>query len=98
MLKLDRSPLEDQRQIWLTSIQALVLLLLGDAKADARQLLIWAMQPNAPYSALTRSYLATNVPRLADPASPHPWVEVEEPRRKIAALIAAHKDALAEVM
>jgi hypothetical protein len=56
------------------------------------------MQPDAPYSAMTYCYLKIWVPNLADPVTPHPRVDFDEPRQHIAELVEKHKDHLAQLI
>lgn len=79
LVGLDRSPLEEERSIWLSYLNALLIVCLRvpDLAAEARGLLIWAMQNDAPYSAMTRCYLAKKTPRLANPAQPHPEIQLQ---------------------
>ena len=59
LLGLDRSPLDQERAWWLLKIKILLLLMwrVPEASEEARLLLRWAVQPNAPYAAMTRAYL-----------------------------------------
>jgi hypothetical protein len=40
-----------------------------------KNILIWAMQPEAPYTAMTRGYLEEKTPKLALPAHPHAHID-----------------------
>ena len=80
LVGLNRSPLEDERSRWLTYINVLLLLwVASESLAEARELLIWSMQNDAPYAAMTRCYLREKAPRLAHPSPPHPHVDPKDP-------------------
>jgi len=100
LVGLDRSPLEDERAQWLMRINELLLLVccVPEASADARQLLIWAMQANAPYAAMTRCYLRQKTPRLANPETPYPPVTLRDPLERIANLVQQYVDQLWELV
>lgn len=98
LVGLDRSPLEDERALWLMKINLLLLLCrVPEASAEARELLIWAMQADAPYAAMTRCYLRQKTPRLADPQIPHAPVTLHDPLEQIVALVEQHVDELQEL-
>jgi uncharacterized protein (TIGR02646 family) len=99
LVGLDRSPLEDERAQWLMVVDALLLLLCCAPKAssEARQLLIWTMQADAPYSAMTRCYLRQKTPRLADPDTPHHPVTPGDPQERIAHLVEQYADQLRQL-
>ena len=96
LVGLDRPALEEQRQMWLLTIDCLLLLVLRaeDARVDARRLLIWAMQPDAPFSSMTRDYLSEKTPILANPPEPHPTVHLLDGTRVIGDLIQQHSFSL----
>jgi uncharacterized protein (TIGR02646 family) len=96
LVGLDRSPLEDHRALWLMKINLLLLLLCfaPEAFEEVRELLIWAMQADAPYTAMTRCYLRQKVPRLASPETPHQPVSLGEPLDRIEDLVQQHADQL----
>jgi uncharacterized protein (TIGR02646 family) len=102
LIGLDRSPLTDERSMWLLTIDILLLLLLHclvpRSKDAARKLLIWAMQPDAPYSAMTCFYLSSVAPKLANPATPHEPVNLDDPYQQIAELVKKHGCDLASLM
>jgi hypothetical protein len=88
LVGLNRSPLEDERSQWLVRINALLLLcLMPQFQTQARSLLIWSMQDDAPYAAMTRCYLADKAPRLANPQQPHLRIELENPVDRIQCLV-----------
>lgn len=100
LVRLDRSPLEDERARWLLQIDALLLLVIGSdevAAREAREILIWSMQAEAPYAAMTRVYLESRVPRLAKPPEPHPRIEMDAPRRRIEHLLHTRSSTLLEM-
>jgi hypothetical protein len=76
LIGLDRYPLRNERGQWLSQIDALLLLAVlatdSATKQEAREHLVWAMQIDAPYSAMTKAYLSIKCPKLARPAVPHP--------------------------
>lgn len=93
LIGLDRSPLEDERVRWLSYINVLLLLyLVEDAKLSARNMLIWCMQDDAPYSAMTRAYLREATPFLA--SASHPRVNLQEPISQIEHLVETYRDEI----
>ncbi len=95
LVGLDRSPLEDERTQWLMVINFLLLLFcVPKTSAEARSLLIWAMQADAPYAAMTRCYLRRKTPRLANPELPHPLITLHDPQERIADFVQEHADQL----
>lgn len=90
LIGLDRSPLEEERSRWLTYINTLLLHCISsqqEIKKEARELLIWAMQDDAPYANMTRCYLRQKAPRLAAPATPHSYISVSNPMQHIQQLV-----------
>lgn len=84
LIGLDRSPLEEERSRWLTGINVLLLLCLSpEFRAEAREMLIWTMQDDAPYAAMTRCYLRQKAPRLANLVRLHPHVSPQDPIGRI---------------
>jgi len=99
LVGLARSPLEDERALWLMKIDLLLLLCCApEASAEARELLIWAMQADAPYAAMTRCYLRQKTPRLADPETPHAPVTPHDPQERIVGLVEQYTDQLQELV
>ncbi|SRR5713101_876735 len=95
LLGLDRGALEDNRELWLSFVNAALLLLLNVAsREEARQMLIWMMQPDAPYSSMTKHHLREKVPGLANPAHPHPAVTFTDPYAGLESLVQKHASAL----
>jgi uncharacterized protein (TIGR02646 family) len=99
IIGLDRAPLVEERARWLMTINLLLLLVccVRPAYTEARQLLIWAMQSDAPYAAMTRAYLRRKVPRLANPDTPHPLIEPHNQREHIINLLERYRDQLQEL-
>lgn len=99
---LRRSELIEYRKYWLSMIIDPLLLLLicgeSEAKSEARTLLIWAMQSNAPYTAMTRTYLSRKIPKLASPATPHPFVDIDEPLKRIKERVKKYHSHLQKVL
>ncbi len=95
-IKLDRVDLSQARAWWLLNIEILLLLVLylPKVKTEARELLLWAMQPDAPYTAMTRAYLRNIVPKLANPATPHPIINPAHPLEHITRLVERHRAQL----
>jgi uncharacterized protein (TIGR02646 family) len=91
LIGLDRSPLEDERSRWLSYINGLLLLCISSANAEfrreARELLIWSMQDDAPYAAMVRCYLRARTPRLANPPQSHLPVRLDDPIGRIQQLV-----------
>ena len=100
LVGLDRSPLEDDRAEWLVKIHTLLLLWrwVPDVSREARELLIWAMQADAPYAAMTRCYLQKITPRFANPETPHAIVTPHDPRERLASLVEQFTDQLRELI
>jgi len=100
LIGLNRSPLEDERAQWLMTINILLLLLcrVPEAYVETRDLLIWAMQADAPYSAMTYCYLHQKTPRLANPDNPHSPVTLHNPKERIAGLVEQYADQLCELI
>jgi len=95
LIHLNRSSLEGERAKWLLQINTLLLLFLRDQTCTmARELLIWAMQPDAPYSAMTYHYLSEKTPKLANPKKPHPHIKVDDPFKRIVELVESNKESL----
>lgn len=97
LIGLERSPLKEERAKWLLQINSLLLLCLTPARSTARQLLIWAMQPDAPYSAMTYCYLSEKTPKLANPKVPHSIMNFDDPFKRIAQLIENNKKYLIDL-
>jgi uncharacterized protein (TIGR02646 family) len=90
LVGLDRNPLEEERSRWLTYLNSLLLHCVSskpEIKKEARELLIWAMQDDAPYTNMTRCYLRQKAPRLAAPSVPHPYVSISDPMQRIQCLV-----------
>ncbi|HOC20237.1 MAG TPA: hypothetical protein PKL16_01885 [Anaerolineae bacterium] len=89
LLGLRRSPLEDERSRWLNYVSILLLSWCNTKdsmlKDEIRELLIWAMQDEAPYAAMTRCFLQKYAPRLASKA--HPPVTCPRPLMRIQELV-----------
>lgn len=101
LIGLDRTPLVEERARWLMTIEFLLLLMichLPEIKQEVRQLLIWSMQPDAPYTAMTYSYLRNKAPGLANPKVPHPFVEPHNQLERIANLVEQYSDQLSELV
>ncbi|MBN1935937.1 MAG: hypothetical protein JW934_14800 [Anaerolineae bacterium] len=99
LLELNRISLQEERTRWLIWIDSLLLLCcMPSACPQARQLLIWAMQPDAPFTAMTRAYLSQKVPRLAYPESPHPFVELYDPIKDIIELVEHYQEQLTQMI
>jgi hypothetical protein len=96
-IRLDRSDLLRERQQWLLFINNPLLLLLH-LPSIKRTLLIWALQDDAPYAALTRNYLAKWTPKLANPATPHPLLQLDNPLAMMRQIIEQHQQQLQELM
>ncbi len=56
------------------------------------------MQSDAPYTAMTRAYLKNKTPKLANPETPHPFIKVEEPLKRINELVRKYQSQLQEVI
>lgn len=88
-IQLDRTLLMQERTQWLANIKYLLILILKvpEASHEARNLVIWAMQDNAPYAAMTRTYLSKKTPKLAHPDVPHPIIKLNDPLNRINELL-----------
>lgn len=102
LLGLNRTPLTRERASWLVKVGALLLLAActeeAHVRSDARQLLIWCLQADAPYSAMTRAFLAHEAPKLAQPARPHPRVSEGDGLNRITRLIAEHREETRQLL
>lgn len=98
LVDLCRCDLEKERGSWLLMIDALLLLTVqspdSDIRCESRRYLIWAMQADAPYAAMTRRYLAEVCPDFAHPPSPHPTVIGEKIQRRIIDLVVKHQNTV----
>ncbi len=85
LVGLDRSPLEDERSDWLHYIRTLsvIWVKVPELRAEVRELLIWAMQDDAPYAAMIRCYLRRYSPKLAEPPHPHSYIALHEAKQRI---------------
>jgi uncharacterized protein (TIGR02646 family) len=101
LVGLERAPLSGERASWLSRIDALLLLATlgqsGEVKTESRQLLIWAMQEDAPYTAMTRSYLRDLAPRLANPIQPHPRIVGTDQMERVRELVEQHAHEIAGI-
>lgn len=101
LLALDRSPLTRERASWLLRVET--LLLLADCarevrvREEARRLVLWCLQEDAPFCAMTRAYVADTAPGLASPPHPHPWVSERDGQSRIAQLVAEHRDTIRQL-
>ena len=93
---LDRDLLTECRTLWLLNIKILLLLCCSVSKAysSTKELLIWSMQPDAPYTAMTRQYLKMKAPKLANPVNPHPFIHLANPKERISELIEQYREEL----
>ncbi len=100
LVGLNRSPLEEDRAEWLFKIHTLLLLCrwVPGVSKEARELLIWAMQADAPYAAMARCYLQERTPRLANPETPHATVTPYGPQERIAGLVEQFADQFQELI
>ena len=89
IIGLNRTDLGNQRSFWLMTINSLLVIMcrVPKLKQDIREFLIWAMQSNAPYCAMTKAYLSKKVPKLANPKIPHAQIEMDDPSTKISILL-----------
>lgn len=94
LIDLKRSPLEDERVKWLSYIRILLLLLYltNGVESDVRNLIVWCMQDEAPYTAMNRAYLREYVPLLA--AEVHPHVDIRDPITQIENLVEFYRDGI----
>jgi uncharacterized protein (TIGR02646 family) len=101
LVGLDRAPLNGARASWLTYIDSLLLLAAlarqRNIKAESRNLLIWSMQNDAPYSAMTLAYLASRCPNLARPARPHPRIFEANQQERIMQLVKENADEISQI-
>jgi uncharacterized protein (TIGR02646 family) len=100
MLGLDRMPLRNERKSWLNRVDVLLLLAVSaeDAvKNEVRNHLVWMMQPDAPYTAVTRTYLSSKCPNLANPPQPHTHLSEENRLMRISELVEIYKSQILEL-
>ena len=98
LLDLQRVPLTRERGSWLIKIDILLLLAAlaidANVKTESRRLLLWSMQADAPYSAMTKRHLRRRAPKLAQPAVPHPHISEDDAHSKLRGFIAKHRDLI----
>ena len=101
LIGLDRSPLVYERASWLLHVNTLLLLacfvVKGQIREESREHLIWAMQEDAPYSAMTKAYLAAKAPKLAHPDFPHPQVGGTDRLNRIESLVEEYSADIAKI-
>jgi uncharacterized protein (TIGR02646 family) len=94
LVRLYRHDLEKERGSWLLKIQALLVLTHhpqdADIRRESRKYLIWAMQDDAPYAAMTRQFLTEVCPQLANPPLPHPIIDGMAIEQRMADLLVKH--------
>ena len=84
LTSIDRSSLETERSLWLSRVDFLLLLMLNPAsRAAARDLLLWALKPSAPYSSMTRAYLLDVAPKLALSPAASPAMTLDDAELQI---------------
>lgn len=89
LLGLERGPLEDERARWLLHVDALLLLAIPPSMLrEARDLLVWCVQDEAPWAACTRAYLEDKAPKLL--AAPRVSI-AGDPQERIKALVEQRK-------
>jgi len=98
LLGLDPSPPSRERASWLVKVQALLLLASGarqnPVQGEARRFLIWRLQEDAPFSAMTRAFVLDHAPKLANPRRPHPRICEDAARERIAQLVEEHREEI----
>ncbi len=91
LVELDRQPLRDEREMWLNLVNSLLLLWVESedegVRHECREHLIWTMQDEAPFAAMTRTYLGRKCARLANPAMPHQRLEERDRLHRIRELV-----------
>jgi uncharacterized protein (TIGR02646 family) len=101
LVGLGRMPLKSERASWLCRIDSLLLLASSGqsahVKAESRGLLIWAMQDDAPYSAMTMAYLRLMAPKLVNPAVPHSYIAEADQVERIRELVEMHAEEIAQI-
>lgn len=98
-LRLSRIELVQERTRWLMTINSLLILIANvlEVRSEVRELLIWAMQHEAPYVAMTRAYLKEKTPKLANPDVPHPIIQLDNPLSRISRLLENYSDVLQQL-
>ena len=98
LLGLDRSPLSRERAAWLVKVESLLLLAClateRGVREEARRFVIWCLQEDAPFCAMTRNYVSHVAPKLARPNQHHPKVNETDGMRCIAQLVEDHLDEI----
>ena len=96
LVRLWRRDLERERGFWLLQIDVLLLLAVNgqdpDVRRESRNCLIWAMQDDAPYAAMTRDYLCEVCPALAKPQVPHTTIAGIGVQERIYELVQRYSD------
>jgi hypothetical protein len=102
IVDLDRPDLRSDRGSWLVLVYAILLLWMESSKEEVRQQcrehLIWAMQEDAPYSAMTKALLVDKCPNFARPLSPHPHVDGDKREEQMLSMIKATGPKLASLI
>jgi uncharacterized protein (TIGR02646 family) len=101
LLGLDRTPLSRERAAWLVKVETLLLLAClaaeQEIRGEARRWVIWCLQEEAPFCAMTRSYVSYVAPKLVKPVQPHPKVNESEGMQRIARLVEDHLDEIRQL-
>lgn len=100
-LGLRRTHLGHQRQAWISIISVLLLLAAncrGRTRALARTYLIWCMQDEAPYALMSRQFIRSKAPLLANPETPHPRVAQEQLEEEILGLVKKHEKKISALV
>jgi uncharacterized protein (TIGR02646 family) len=102
LVGLHRAPLRSERASWLCRVDSLLLLAVhghsAEVRSESRNLLIWTMQDDAPYAAMTNVYLRSMTPKLASPPVPHPRIAEADQVERIRALVETHADEIAQIV
>lgn len=98
ILALNRAALEQRREEWLAMVRALLLLAASSENGEAaKRLLRWTLSPEAPYSAMTTSYLTALAPDFVT-GSRRRRELVAQPYKQIAELVAARTGEIAALL
>jgi hypothetical protein len=91
LVELNRQPLRDERALWLSLVNSLLLLWAEsedtNVRLACREHLIWTLQNDAPFSGMTRAYLSEKCAKLANPAMPHARLEESDRLERIRTLV-----------
>jgi uncharacterized protein (TIGR02646 family) len=101
LVDLDRQPLRNERALWLSLLNSLLLLWAQSAdesvRRECREHLIWALQDDAPFAGMTRTYLAEKCPKVAAPSVLHAQLEEHDRLHQMNRLVKRHAEDIRQL-